>query len=44
MIIIKRLINQRSHRHNNIFHEALDKNIKGTYMNMKTDKAIMLCQ
>ena len=31
-------------QHNGIFHEALNKNIKGTYMNMNTDKAIMLCQ
>jgi len=30
--------------HNVIFHEALNKNIKGTYMNMNTDKAIMICK
>ena len=37
-------INKRTHEHIAIFHEALKKNIKGTYMNMNTDKAIMLCQ
>ena len=37
-------INERTHQHNAIFREALNKKIKGTYMNMTTDKAIMLCQ
>ena len=37
-------INERTHKHNAIFHEALNKNINGTYMNMNTDNAIMLCQ
>ena len=37
-------INKRTHEHNAIFHEAFNKNIKGTNMNMNTDKAIMLCQ
>jgi len=33
-----------THKHTATFHEALNKNIKGTYMNMNTDKAITLCQ
>jgi len=37
-------INERTHKHNAIFHEALNKNIKGPYMHMNTDKTIMLCQ
>ena len=36
--------NEKTHQHNAIFQEALNKNIKGTYMNMNTDKANMLCQ
>ena len=39
-----KFINERTHQHNTIFHEALNKNIKGTYMNMNTDKAGMLYQ
>ena len=38
-------INERTHyKHHSIFHEALNKNIKGAYMNMNIDKAIMVCQ
>jgi len=33
-----------THYHNVIFHEAFNKNTIGTYMNMNTDKVIMLCQ
>ena len=38
------VINERTYQHNAIFHEALNKNIKETNMNMNIDKAIMLCQ
>ena len=44
IIIIMTFINERTNQHNAIVHEALKKNIKGTYMNMNTDKAIMLRQ
>ena len=42
--VVNMVETNKRHRVNAIFHEALNKNIKGTDLNMNTDKASRLCQ